>query len=212
MSISRGEEIYAAVKGTWLLDPSLTIPNMLLPPLSPDETPETRKNLALRAGNGPIDVDITFASHDARMCPNLDKKSRTRSTLYANASNGAVTLRIHAPHSTRLPFYLKVEAANGAVNIYVPRSFNGLVSVTRWNGSSKFSASVGTNVTAFSDIDKTYKCFIGDYSSIVDGEEWKGDEVVVEARNGSVKLYYVDELFNENGERKVGFFGKLFGV
>ncbi|KAG6865379.1 hypothetical protein C0991_003082 [Blastosporella zonata] len=206
ISISRGN---ASVKGTWLLDPFLTIPSMLLPPLSPDETPETRRNLALHTSNGPINADITFASHDTNV--ELDKKSRKRSTLYAKASNGAVTLKIHAPHSTRLPFYMKVEASNGPVYIYIPRSFNGLVSVTRWNGNSKFSTQVSTNLTTFSDVNKTYKCFIGDHSAIAEGGEWEGDEVVVDARNGSVKVHYDDELSYDNGDKKSGFFGRLFG-
>ncbi|KAG6909014.1 hypothetical protein DXG01_002400 [Tephrocybe rancida] len=203
--ISRGN---GAVRGTWLLDPALTIPTVLLPPLSPDETDVTRRNLTLIASNGPINADITLAPND----PSAEstKMSRKRSTIYVKASNGPITMKVHVPHSPRLPFHLKMDASNGPIYLYLPRSFNGLLSIKTSNGNSKFSAQASTHLTTFSDVSDTHKGFIGDYSAIVEGEEWDGDEIVADARNGPVKVYYDDENYDVSGKR-LGFFQKLFG-
>lgn len=82
--------------------------------------------------------------------------------------------------------------------------------ITTWNGSTKFSAEASTELTTFSDINRTRRSFIGDFSEWTDQESWTGDEVVVDARNGTVKVQFDDEVHDTAKSR--GFFGRLFGL
>ncbi|RDB27605.1 hypothetical protein Hypma_003798 [Hypsizygus marmoreus] len=202
VSISRTNE---AVKGTWYLDPALTIPAALLPPLVGDDTEDTRRNFNLQSSNGQIDADITIAPYD----PSTDsKKLGRRTTMYARSSNGNIAVKVHDPKSPRRPIYINAYSSNGGVSVSLPRSFEGLIGIKTHNGSSKFSAETSAQLTTFSDVNKMRRCFIGDYSKMADNQEWTGDEVAVETYNGSVKLQYVDEV-SEPGK---GFFGRLFGL
>ncbi|KAF5383253.1 hypothetical protein D9615_004907 [Tricholomella constricta] len=205
VSISRSN---GSVKGVWVLDPFLTIPASLLPPLSPEEVGGARKHFSLKANNGVIDADITLASYEPTQDSKQSQSDCRRATIFAKAHNGGVTTKLHTPSEPRIPFYLNILAFNGSVNVHLPRSFHGLVVVKAWNGNTKFSSESSVHLTTFSDVDKTRRCFIGDYSEMTD--EWQGDEVFIEARNGSVKLQYDDEA-QEKGDRKSGFFGRLFG-
>jgi hypothetical protein len=119
-------------------------------------------------------------------------------------------LHQHAPHSPRLPFYLNIYASNGSVNIHLPRSFHGLLVIKTWNGSAKFSTEASTELTTFSDINKTRRSFIGDFSEWSDDEPWTGDEIAVETRNGSVKVQFDNEVHDT--AKSKGFFGRLFGL
>lgn len=204
VSISRHN---GSVKDTWVLDPALVIPSSLLPPLSADETEDTRRNMNLKASNGAIEADITIAPFSK----SEDSKSPNsrRTTIHAKTSNGGVKVKVHDASTPRLPLYINAYASNGSVNIHLPRSFRGLLSIRTSNGSSKFSAEASGHLTTFSDVDGTRRCFIGDYSDMTDS--WEGDEVVAEAKNGSVKIVYDDEE-QEKSERKSGFFGRLFGL
>ncbi|KAG5641917.1 hypothetical protein DXG03_003963 [Asterophora parasitica] len=202
VAISRSN---GSIKGVWVLDPNLAIPATLLPPLSTNETEETRRHFNVSASNGVIDADITLAP--LRHEKDSQKPASRRTTIYAHASNGSVITKLHDTSDPRSSFYLNISASNGSVHIHLPRSFHGLLVLKTWNGSVKFSPESLEPLTTFSDVDKTRRCFIGDYSEMTD--EWQGDEVFVEARNGSVKLYYDDEA--KKGERKSGFFERLFG-
>ncbi|KAG5719100.1 hypothetical protein E4T56_gene2102 [Termitomyces sp. T112] len=205
ISISRNN---TSVRGAWLLDPSLLIPSIFLPPLLPDETEETRRNLYIKSSNGSIDADITLAPFTVRD----EAISKKRSTICTRAINGPIRVTLHAPHAPRLPFYLNVDASNGAVAIFLPRPFNGLLSIRQSHGRTKFSPEVSMHLTTFSDIERMHRCFIGDYSAIMEGQEWQGDEVVIDARNGSVNVHYEGEILDQVGKQPAGFLGKLFRI
>lgn len=205
VSITRNN---GSVKNVWVLDPSLNIPASLLPPLSPEETEETRRNFDLKTFNGAIEADISITPYDYTR--DSKQVSRKRTTIYVRSSNGGIMTKLHTPFAPRLPFYFNIFAQNGAVHVHIPRSFHGLLTIKTWNGSTKFSPETTVHLTTFSEVDRTRRCFIGDYSELTDDGEWQGDEVIVEARNGSVKVQYDDEV-QEKGERKSGFFGRLFG-
>lgn len=220
VSISRNN---ASVRGTWLLDSSLSIPNMFLAPLSPDETEETRKNLYLKSSNGSIDAEITLAPYTL----GDDLSTWKRLTMYTRAMNGPIKILLvyarffvsawwsniqpnqHTPHIPRLPFYLNIEAYNGPVTIYLPRAFNGLLSIKQSHGSTKFSHEVSMHLVTFNDVDRMHKCFIGDFPALKEGEKWQGDEIVIDARNGSVKVHYEDEV-EDRVEKQPGIFGNIF--
>jgi len=41
---------------------------------------------------------------------------------------------------------------------------------------------------------QTRRCFVGDYSAWREGEEWWGDEAVLDAHDGAVKIKFDDEV------------------
>ena len=69
-------------------------------------------------------------------------------------------------------------------------------------------------MTTFSEVDKTTRSFVGDFSPWIEGEdEWKGDEVILETKNGSVKVHYDDEVIESLGsiiKAKVGMISRMF--
>jgi hypothetical protein len=66
-----------------------------------------------------------------------------------------------------------------------------------------FSEELSKQVTTFSDISGTRRCFIGDLASwVARDDEWKGDEVVASSREGCVRLFYVDEAATETPKAK----------
>ncbi|KAG6879624.1 hypothetical protein C0992_000459 [Termitomyces sp. T32_za158] len=203
VSISRSN---GSVRGTWLLDSSLLIPTAFLPPLLPDETEETRRNLYLKSSNGSIDAEITLAQRTLEDDPVLAGR---QSTIYARAVNGPIKVILHTPHASRLPFHLSIEASNGPVTLYLPRPFNGFLSIRQSHGNTKFSHEVLTHLTTFSDVDRMHRCFVGDFSAVQEGQEWQGDEVVIDARNGSVKVHYEEEV-QGRVEKQSGTSGKDF--
>lgn len=115
-----------SVKGTWVIDPSLAIPTSLRPPLSSEETEETRKNLSLESKNGPIDANISFAPYD----PSHDPKqnARRRTTLYTRTSNGSVTAKLV---SLVFPFldFVKFNLVISSMHL-IPRDFRFTSAVT----------------------------------------------------------------------------------
>ncbi|KAF9458399.1 hypothetical protein BDZ94DRAFT_1270843 [Collybia nuda] len=205
VSISRNN---GSVKDRWFLDPGLMIPTSQLLPLPAGETEDRRKNLNIESRNGEIVADVTLAQYN----PNreINALDRKRAIIHVKSYNGGITTKVHTPHSPRLPFYLDVLAYNGAVHIYLPRTFHGLLAIKTWNGSTKFSAEASTEITTFSDIDKVHRCFIGDFSEWQDQESWTGDEVTIEAKHGSVKVLYDDEVHDTTKSK--GFFGRFFGL
>jgi hypothetical protein len=104
-----------------------------------------------------------------------------------------------------------MNAHNGHINLCIPRSFQGPLSLTTYHGSVRFSPGIEAAATTFSDM-RTRKCFVGDYSTWRDGETWIGDAAVVEAKNGSVRVFFDDEAIPESPKSPLfGLLSKLFG-
>ena len=80
-----------AIKGNYTIDPSLSIPTSLLPPLAEGQTEEDRENLRLETRNGSIDVHVFLVNDKA-----VDTKGgETKPTTINICSNlGAVFAKI----------------------------------------------------------------------------------------------------------------------
>jgi hypothetical protein len=81
------------------------------------------------------------------------------------------------------------------------------------NGSLSFSEAVSADLTFFRGFSKTRRGFVGDFSGWTEGEDgWKGDEAILETKNGSVKVYYDDEVIEslEFIKPKVGIISRIF--
>ncbi|KAJ7181975.1 hypothetical protein C8R46DRAFT_1186849 [Mycena filopes] len=184
LSLSRGNQ---SIKGIYVIDPRIKIPQSLLPPLAADETESTRRNVFLHTSNGSIDVAL-FVVGDG------DHKQKVNMLL--KSSNGYIVAKLHtAASAARPPVKLRVQSSNGSVTIHVPRSFRGPVTLRTSNGSTRLSDAVAAALTTFTEAKGTRRCFIGDFSDWTDmdaGSGWAGDELEVEASNGAIRLLYED--------------------
>ncbi|PPQ94403.1 hypothetical protein CVT25_002491 [Psilocybe cyanescens] len=201
-----------SVKGSWIIDPTMVIPSAFLPSVPEDETEQTRSNISLSSKNGAVSADIFVlptSNHTS-----LPITHRKQIIIRGASHNGSVTLKIHeiASEGKRLPMQIHGFSANGNINIYVPRSFQGPVSVKLRNGNLRFSETVKASVTQFSEMNGMQRSFIGDFdaNAIQNAGEWAGDTLSLESRNGSVKVYFDDEVDEPTRLKSQSFLGRLF--
>ena len=88
INLNRANE---AIKGSWLIDPSLCFPPSFLPP---PPTNGARSNLSLESKNGAIDADIFVmpTSH-------LHKNASNVIFIVTQSNNGSVKTRLVSSHS-----------------------------------------------------------------------------------------------------------------
>lgn len=196
---------YSSIKGEYVIDPGMNIPNSLLPPLCPEESEANRKNLSLHSKNGSVSAEIWLLG-DREF---ESKKPTKRTTLDIGSEHGSVTARVHTIHGVA-PFLLTVSARNGTVNVTLPRSFNGLLLLTTRHGSVSLTDTLSENCTHLSQVDLTRRYFVGDFST-VDDSEWTGDEVRVDAEHGSIRIKYFEEHTSAGNTNKGGLLNRLFG-
>jgi len=198
----------ASVKGTWVIDPSLKIPTSLLAPLLEGQTESDRRNLNVESKNGHVNADIFITPFD--FSSDSKEVGRKRTTIYVKSSDGSVTAKLHDCQSPRLPFYLNAYSSDGHVTVHIPRSFHGLIVIASHHGHCKFSEEITKQLTVFSDVGKTRKAFLGDFSGLRDDEAWEGDEIMLESKDGSVWVHFDDE-HKDQAKNNKSFFGKMFG-
>jgi len=198
-----------SIRENFTIDPNLHIPLSLLSHLDNGEAESSRKNLKLESRNGAIDVGIWLVG-DHRD----DGKERVvpkRASLAILSHNSSIVAKVM---SAPIPFNLEVMSYNGAITVYLPRSFQGPMTITSRNGSVNISSSLSDHATTFSEVNSTRRYFVGDFSGWSDSalERWNGDECVIEGRNGRIKVQYLDDVPAPKVEGKGSFLGKLFGI
>jgi len=206
--------INAPLRGSWLIDTSLSIPSSLLPPLAVGETESIRKNLSLTTTNGHLDADITIAP----LRPESQNEQR-RAILFVKSTSGRVTIRVHAEQTSRPAIHLTAVTSNATLNVHIPRSFRGPITIKMTNGRTHFSPFVQSQLTTLSEVNQMQRGFIGDWSEVgpsgtsepSHSSEWLGDELVLETINNSINIHYDDEVV-EIAKSSGGFFSRLFGV
>ncbi|KAG1722770.1 hypothetical protein EDB19DRAFT_1954569 [Suillus lakei] len=197
-----------SVKGEYVIDPCMEIPTSLLPPLCPEESEADRKNLSLHSKNGYVNAEIWLLSaRDDR--PFDSKKPTKRTILDVGSEHGSVTAWVQTIHGAA-PFLLTISAKNGAVNVTLPRAFNGLLLLTTRHGSVSLTDTLSENCTHLSQVDLTRRYFVGDLST-VDDSDWAGDELRVEAKHGKIRVKYVEEHTSADDSSKGGLLNRLFG-
>lgn len=201
----------------YLQDPTLTIPAALLAPAVAALPAHQRKNIHLFSKNGSVDADVLVSSaHGER-----DAKRPKRATLVAGSANGSVTLRVRRAESNLLlsatPVHIAAASRNGSVRISLPASFTGPLKLTTHNGTIRLSPGLTARLSTDNHVDHTRQCFVGDMS-LYEGDEWHGDELAIEAHNGSVTVNEVEgevDLVSTStvagkGKGK-GLFSRMFG-
>ena len=97
---------------------------------------------------------------------------------------------------THLPLEISAATTNGRIDLYLPHSFNGPLRIKLGNGRLRYSTAVGAMLTTFSDVQGTCRCYLGplDTSTLDRNAKWEGDELYAESSNGSVTIYFDDEM------------------
>jgi len=198
-------EQYNSLKGSYTIDPSMSIPSSVLPKLEDDETELDRKNLRLRTEHGSINADVLFVSPQSSATP--DDVTPKRATLEASSEHGSVNVRLRTSGSVP-PFHLKAHSSTGSLTINIPRSFHGFLKLKKQYSSIKLSDELAAEGTALSAVDGVSMWFIGDFGSFQG--EWEGDEVEADTVHGSIKVRYTEE--QGVGTAKSGFFSRIFGL
>lgn len=221
--------VHKEVRGKWVIDPTLSLPAAVLPPLAEGET---RLNAKLESANASVHGSIWIvpgtSTAEARVGP---------ATVEAKTAYGTIRLKVVRLLSSCLayllltnpsfqfrtndhPVALTTSSKYGSTHLSIPQSFRGPVMVSTSYGSVRFSNNLSTRMTTFSEAHGVRRGFIGEHEDwMKDPDAWTGDRLEVEAQYGGVRMGFSDE---EDGpgrrdggagmEKGIGgFFTKLFG-
>ncbi|KAK0421848.1 hypothetical protein EV421DRAFT_604969 [Armillaria borealis] len=194
------------IKESFLIDPTLSVPQSLLPPKTPHETVTEengvkvirRNNLNLIAKKGEIDADIEIM--------NLKSYERTRCRIDIR-SRGDIKIHLHLPpddpNRLMLPMRLMdVHSSSGDIYLWIPRKrLEGPLNVTTRHGV-EFSPVVLEDLNIFNESEKWRKqrkeCFLGNFDGWSEGT---GDLINLKAKAGSVFVQYIEDTPDEAESR-----------
>ncbi|KAK0452401.1 hypothetical protein EV421DRAFT_1768726 [Armillaria borealis] len=177
------------INQSFLVDPALSVPSGLLPPLTPHETEDCRNNLNIEAKYGEIDADIEVMKSDWLARFRVDIRSY-----------GDIVIRLRlpgivSPDDPTRPgplCVMNVYTSSGNIYLLIPRKrLEGPLNVTTRRNVS-FSPALSKDLNIFSEKEKRRVCFIGNFSA---WSEDLGDVINLEAKSGKISVQYNDEPF-----------------
>ncbi|KAL5510971.1 hypothetical protein ACEPAG_3690 [Sanghuangporus baumii] len=211
---------HSSIKGTFVIDAGLTIPDELLSTSSasastsdsPDSTvqesiqADARKNLYLESINSSITANVWLVDDETEAS---HKDLMKRAELELRSRNGSINLKLDS--TTSRPFSLIVKSKNATAAVALPSDFVGPLTLYTVNGSVSLSTAMESRLVIFSEDNGTRKCFVGDYrrSGYTGGQRWTGSVAEIESVNGRVKLSFVDEA-DPSPSSNVNGSGSLF--
>ncbi|KIM34010.1 hypothetical protein M408DRAFT_18974 [Serendipita vermifera MAFF 305830] len=213
------------IRGRWNIDPTMAIPAALLPKedgdarkgpfaalglTKSDDKAEEHKdepmpNLKLHTRDGRIHADVTISGTPG------DKPSKTPTLLDIYTRDGGIVLRVRTRGPA--PLHMKVYTHDGAVRVFLPRTFNGLLTHKLRDGSVIASPAMQKpgGITTFTSVDgATGRSFVGEWRGLLDqaagsssnadkksdelaADSWTGDRCDVTSRDGNAYFYWEDE-------------------
>ncbi|QRV97069.1 hypothetical protein RhiJN_25088 [Ceratobasidium sp. AG-Ba] len=210
----------SSIKGAWQVDTSLVhVPTNYLQPLSDcngfwngmdkNSIKERRKgrplygpvldnagvrpNLMLWTRSGRIDGDVYVNSGDGT--PRM-------AVIVAESKEDSVKLRVGA--GPNQPLRLYAYSREGSVRVWIPKDFQGVVSLSTEEGSLHVAEEVKSCLTILSSAKRFQRCYLGDVqglnfgaTSTSDGEDpmngWAGPLIQLTSREGSIYLSFFDK-------------------
>ncbi|KAG8997343.1 hypothetical protein FRB94_007698 [Tulasnella sp. JGI-2019a] len=177
----------APIKGSWTVDPSMHVPQGLLPQV---------KNKKKKLDN------LNFYSHQKQVHATLTLaggREPTKSFLSAQSKQGPVTVEITSRTNQR--FHLTAVSKRSHVTVYIPRDFEGPITFKYTKIPPHFSEGLLPQLTLFGRDNTQGTAFVGDWSKFGNGpkgkdgryDHWNGDELVVSAKRGLLRVCYTDE-------------------
>ncbi|KZV80630.1 hypothetical protein EXIGLDRAFT_756131, partial [Exidia glandulosa HHB12029] len=117
------------INGSYVVDPSITIPEQFLQPLREDEVADDgrRANLRLVTTHSRIDADVWVLDK-------TDAKVLTPNRLVFQSTHGAVDIRLH-DLGRKAPCNITVRNTHGSTTVQLPRDYVGKVTIHYKHGS-----------------------------------------------------------------------------
>lgn len=193
-----------AIKQKFSLDPLLSMPECMLPPLDPSD--EVRPNLKVQTSNASLNLSVYVygdqpvkSGNRPRMQLDPNQK-RPHTILIGRTSNAAVTLKLHeCPLHSRSPLDINLTTSCAPVTLYLPRSFHGPLFTTTSYATTTFSPGLQRNLVTFMDVDGAKTSFVGDYTQWTHGQPWAGDNATITTTYAKIKVAYMDEAGESTG-------------
>ncbi|KAJ7314221.1 hypothetical protein DFH08DRAFT_432889 [Mycena albidolilacea] len=208
----------AVNRSQFVVDPNVHVPASLLTP--PTWDPGYISLYSLRRPKPNLDLGITFGGIDAdiKVLPvsghcTAQPPSRTRlldegcprqSTLDASTTTGNVSLHIDAQH-----FSVRASSTFGQIRVFLPRTFNGPLTITSSLGAPSLSPELKRACTPISEMGNSRRWFVGDFGAW-EGRSEHGDEALVGTSWGRVWVGYAGE--EEEAKRAFRWDTVQFGV
>ncbi|KAF9269023.1 hypothetical protein L218DRAFT_993957 [Marasmius fiardii PR-910] len=212
-------------RGSYAIDPSIRIPESFLPPLETEVTDSDpiRKNFQALSKNGHVDVQIFIVPGSKPF------DGRKRVKMEVGSKNGSVTAKVvsiqellnreemggdknlqRRAGSLCPPFALRCQSHNGSVHVAIPRSFHGSLSLSAKHSGVRLSEQVRAEVAVFNDTNGVKRYYIGPLNDPDEAARENEDEVMVECKNGSIRITYSDEIVESVFKGFMGMLGRLF--
>jgi len=192
------------------VDPNQHVPPSLLTPpewepgyryTSFRSRPEPNIKLAVTFGGIDTDINVLPLSGTANKCANGQCYRETdrllsavscprQSALEASTTTGNVTLHVEAP--TNAHFSVRASSTFGDVCVFLPRTFQGPLTIMSSLGAPHLSAEVKRLCAPISEIGGASRWFVGDLGVWRERAE-HGDEAMVGTTFGSVWVGYIGE-------------------
>jgi len=83
-----------SIRERYAIDPFISVPSSLLPPLEEGETEADRKNLRLKTKDGSVDVDIWVLGDGGEYKTAEGLVQQRRATLDVTSNDGSINLKI----------------------------------------------------------------------------------------------------------------------
>ncbi|KAK0220228.1 hypothetical protein IW262DRAFT_1383449 [Armillaria fumosa] len=177
------------IKQSFLIDPALSVPSGLLPPLTPHETEDCRNNLNIEARNGEIDADIEAMKSGWLTRFRVDIRARSDIVIHLRLPG---TVSPDDPTRPGPLCVMNVYASSGNIYLLIPRKrLEGPLNITTRHNVS-FSTALSKDLNIFDEKEKRRVCFIGNFSA---WSEDLGDVINLEAKAGKISVQYNDEPF-----------------
>lgn len=193
---------YDSLKGRYIIDTALDIPESLLPDLGDPEDPKDeerlgageRPNLTLRGQHASMAADVWIVNSKGEENGEGEMK---RAFVEVTNAHGSVKLQVvsHRPLAyltitnqrirtsylqaadpVATPFALLVTTDTGSITLYIPRTYTGALTIRKSYGSVKLSPALEARVQTFSDIKGKRVCFVGDFRQAGFGQGGAADK------------------------------------
>ncbi|KAH8827615.1 hypothetical protein DL96DRAFT_1599657 [Flagelloscypha sp. PMI_526] len=159
----------------FILDPHLHIPAALLPPLQPGQTDYNRPNFRLESHNENTTAEI-WISPGPKSAPNTIED-----------------VVLHEDPLNKLPLRMACEGKNCNLQLYIPRTFVGLIKTTVKDGNIQSSRGLQAESRMLEGTGSETRLFVGDIG-LFEQEGWVGDELWVSCPRSNVHLAFEDEV------------------
>lgn len=117
------DETHHSIKGTYVIDPSLHIPEAYLHPLNPEEE---RKNLYLHSRDGSVDVDLWIVGRKSDSYQEKQRHDPRPTKIHVSSRSGTVSVKVvRVPLSpVQINTYVVASRTQLTISILCPSKFS----------------------------------------------------------------------------------------